>query len=430
MAPDGSSAAAVGWQLEVNTDASSAARNTAYQPPNAPVCHTIGASGCAQSTSACGPDNEAGRALFASGTIAGTEWYLVAGPSTSGGSRYVYLTNGSFPLAAGGSDDLAFVQIQSGQEGSTRMITSAHFFQDRVYLGFLDSSGAGPVSQQRAPVLNALVRMPSLPGYTAASGTDLVNLEAVNLPAVGAQGSPANSGHSWLMIDAVRDLNGSLYVANNGGIARSVGPPAPCASTGCANWVDATPSAPAWSAKTSITVDGAVLGTLEPAQRAVPALVAFGGRLFAARNTTTGPQLWSCEPALGSMPQQCEPGDWALVAPNSTGDAQLTQFDAAGNKAIALLVATSSHLYIGFDASGGIQVFRTSLRAAAARSDFTGKQGCDASQSSCAGLGGAGLGASLTKLFDAHAWSYGGLEWLYLSAGTGTGAPRIFRLAP
>jgi len=257
-----------------------------------------------------------------------------------------------------------------------------------------------------------------------------VDLQAVRLPAIGAKGSPANNGPVWLMIDAITDLNGALYVANNGGIVRSVGAPVPCSTPGCATWSNATPSAAAWSAKTSVTVDGLTVGSLQPAQRAVPAMVAFGGRLFAGRNTTTGPQLWSCNPAAGSNAQQCEPGDWTLVAPNSSGDPQLTQFGSSGNSAITLLVATSSHLFVGFDSAAGIQVFRTALAAASTRADFTGQSGCDASQASCAGIGGAGLGANLTRIFDAHAFSLGGAEWLYLAAGNGTAGPKVYRLMP
>jgi hypothetical protein len=423
MAPDGSGATAINWQLEVDTSAANPARNLAYQPPNPPICHTIGTPGCVSGTTACGPDNESGRAIFASGTVAGTEWYLLTGPSSAGGSRYAYLTNPGFPLASGGYDDLAFVQIEGGQFGSAHMITAAYFFQDKVYLGFLGT-------QQDAPVLNALSRMPALPGYVAAAGTDLVDLQGVKLPAIGAQGSPGNKSTTWAMIDAISDLNGSLYVANNGGIARSVGAPAPCNGTGCATWANATPSTGAWTGKTSVTVDGSVLGSLQPAQRAVPAMVPFGGQLFAARNTTTGPQLWSCKPSSGSDPLQCDPGDWTLVAPNSSGDTLLTQFNSSSNSAITLLVATSSHLFVGFNSAGGIQIFRTALPTARARADFTGQAGCDASQPTCAGIGGAGLGAGLTRIFDARAFSLGGAEWLYLAAGDGTAGPKVYRLAP
>jgi hypothetical protein len=159
-------------------------------------------------------------------------------------------------------------------------------------------------------------------------------------------------------------------------------------------------------------------------------MVVFGAHLFAARNTTAGPQLWSCDPSLGSDPQQCEPGDWTLVAPNSSGEVLLTQFDSTSNKAITLLVATSSHLFVGFDSASGIRIFRTALPSASARADFTGQSGCDASQSTCAGIGGTGLGAGLTRIFDAHAFSLAGAEWIYLAAGDGTTGPKVFRLAP
>src|SRR5205814_5628799 len=114
--------------------------------------------------------------------------------------------------------------------------------------------------------------------------TDLVNLNGHNLPAVGSVGSPANSGSNWLMIDSMADLNGSLYVANNGGMARSVGTPSPCAAPGCSNWQNATPTSAAWTGKTSVTMSN--VAEIEPAQRAVPGLVNFGSRFFAARNTT------------------------------------------------------------------------------------------------------------------------------------------------
>ncbi|HZX96210.1 MAG TPA: hypothetical protein VFE90_16945 [Myxococcales bacterium] len=430
MAPDGSGPTPINWKLEVDTTLLNAARNSAYQLPLlAPACHTIGSLGCAQNSTACGPDNEGGRAMFASGTVNGTEWYLVTGASPSGGSRYLYMTNGNFPLASG-FDDLAFVQLAAGQGSSARMMTAAHFMQNQLYLGFYDTGGPSTASGASTPVLNVLRTMPALPGYQAGGGTDLVNLNGVNLPAVGALGSPANSGHTILMVDSLRDFNGSLYVANNGGIARSVGAPTTCASSGCANWANATPAPSSWSGLSSVTVDSTALGALEPWQRAVPGMVAFGGRLFAARNTTTGPQLWSCNPAGGADPLQCEPGDWTLVAPNTSGDARLTQLNQSGNSAITLLAATASHLYVGFNNPNGARIYRTALPNVSSAADFTGRQGCAAGPSSCPGLGGNGLGASLTRLFDGRAFTYGGTEWAYVSAGTGSAGPSVYRLAP
>ncbi|HET7785672.1 MAG TPA: hypothetical protein VFL36_06845 [Myxococcales bacterium] len=428
MAPDGSGATQINWKLEVDTTLLNAARNSAYQTPLlSPPCHTIGALGCTQNTTACGPDNEGGRAVFTSGTVNGVEWYLVTGTSPSG-SRYAYLTNGSFPLASGGFDDLAFVQIAAGQGSSARMMSAARFAQNQLFVGFYDTGGSS--SPPTAPVLNVLRKMPSLPGYQASGGTDLVNLNGVNLPAVGALGNPSNSGHPALMVDALRDFNGSLYVANNGGIARSVGAPTPCAAPGCANWANSTPSGPGWGAEPSIAVDSTALGALDPSKRAVPSMVIFGGRLFAAHNTTAGPQLWSCDPSLGTDPQQCEPGDWSLVARNTSGDQRLSQFNDASNTAIGLLVATAGHLYVGFNNTGGVRIYRTQFPAASTQADFTGHQGCTVGQSGCTGLGGNGLGAALTRLFDGHAFTYAGNEWVYVSAGTGSAGPALFRLAP
>jgi hypothetical protein len=231
-------------------------------------------------------------------------------------------------------------------------------------------------------------------------------------------------------VDSIRDFNGAIYVANNGGIAHSVGSPTPCTAPGCTNWANSTPSNPNWAAATSVTVDSTVLGALEPSKKAVPSMVAFGGRLFAARNTTTGPQLWSCDPSLGTDPLQCEPGDWSLIAPNTSGDTRLSQLNDAGNTAIALLVATANHLYVGFNNASGLAIYRTQIPSAAAIADFTGHQGCTAGQSGCTGRGGSGLGAALTRIFDGHAFTYSGAEWVYVSAGTGSAAPRLYRLAP
>ena len=54
---------------------------------------------------------------------------------------------------------------------------------------------------------------------------------------------------------------------------------------------------------------------------------------------------------------QCDPGDWSLIAANSSGDTQLSQFNNPNNTHISLLAATQTHLYVGFDngwAQGGM----------------------------------------------------------------------------
>src|SRR5260370_41859563 len=102
-----------------------------------------------------------------------------------------------------------------------------------------------------------------------------------------------------------------------------------------------------------VAVSVSLLGMLEPYQRAIPGIVPFGGRLFAARNTTTGPQLWACTPSIGGDPLQGEPGEWSLFVPNTVGDLKRTQRNGP-NTASALPAATSAHPYAGHRHPGGI----------------------------------------------------------------------------
>ena len=76
---------------------------------------------------------------------------------------------------------------------------------------------------------------------------------------------------------------------------------------------------------------------------------------------------------------ECDPGDWSLVAANSTGNTLLTQFDEPGNTALSLLMATSRSLFVGFNnGTKGAVVLRSSgatpvptASAAAERSNAT-----------------------------------------------------------
>ncbi|HEY0096263.1 MAG TPA: hypothetical protein VGB96_18180, partial [Archangium sp.] len=162
--------------------------------------------------------------------------------------------------------------------------------------------------------------------------------------------------------------------------------------------------------------------------KAVPQLAVFQGRLYLARNTTVGPQLFACDPAKTGSATDCDPDDWALVAANSTGGSQLTQFDNPANTALSLLVATSRSLFVGFDnGTQGVVVLRTSHPQPALRSDFTGADECSAAQhpAGCEGLGGSGLGEGVTRIFDGKALGTG---TVYLTAGTGSGPAGLYRL--
>ena len=157
-------------------------------------------------------------------------------------------------------------------------------------------------------------------------------------------------------------------------------------------------------------------------------MAALGGKLYAARNTTSGPQLWVCTPGTDLT---CSPNDWVLLAPNGIGDTQLSQFDDPQNTRIALLAATSSQLYVGYNNTAGLVLYRSKTSAPVTRADFEGAGGCDASAapSACDGLGGRGLGAGATRIFDGRVLTFSGRDYVYLTAGNGTSGFRVFRLA-
>ena len=365
-----------------------------------PPYRSIGFTGCARDTSACGPDDENGRGLFAAGTIAGTEW-LVIGGSRSGDLDYVYMTTDTDATL-----DFRFVDVSTLLGGNTRSFSALHAHADRLYMGFPDDGGT-------RPYLMALHTMPPEPGLDA-TNADALDIKADDFP--GWQQTPVE------IVDAVGDLNSLLYVANRGGLMASV-VTRPDDSGSSGDWAVATPNAAAFTAKNSRSTTK--LADLLPTDRAFPQFASFGGQLYVGRNTTTGPQLWGCDPALGADALRCEPGDWRLVAANSTGDPLLTQFDNASLTSITLVTATPTHLYVGFDSANGAQVFRTANPSATSRDDFTGQLGCPAAQhpATCAGIGGAGVGTPAdTRILDGKALTFGSSSAVWLTVGDGTTA--------
>jgi len=148
-----------------------------------------------------------------------------------------------------------------------------------------------------------------------------------------------------------------------------------------------------------------------PADKAVPQMAVFGGKLYMARNTTSGPQLWMCNTAA------CAPADWALAAANGTGNTNLSQFADTTLNTVSLLVATSQHLYVGYDASSGVVLYRSTNASPSLAADF-------------ARWAPAGLGAGMTQIVDGQALTFAGNDYLYVAANAPSGAVQIFRLVP
>ena len=246
-------------------------------------------------------------------------------------------------------------------------------------------------------MLTALNTMPSPPGEIANWGVTGFDLTPYGVPGISA----------GTQVDAARGFGGLLHVFSSGGCARINQPDVTVANL---TWSQCTPSAPAYAAKVSLATQKSA--DLTPADYAFPAVVPYAGRLYAAHNTVAGPQLWACAPGPDGV---CDPGDWSLVAPNGSGDAELTQFDDPASVAITLLAATSTHLYVGFDNAGGIGVFRSLVTTPASRGDFER-------------VGPAGMGLSATRIFDGKAIAFSGSQFVYATIGDGTSPVQLVRL--
>jgi hypothetical protein len=407
-------------RLAVGVDAGpTPASNPAWA--SQPAADGVGAPGCVPGSSGCGPDDETGAAVLATGTMAGHDLLAVAG-SRPGGTRYLYVSG-----SASSPVDLAWVDLgaalaATGSGGSAPAATALGFVPgspDRLYAGYASAGGM--------PLLLAL-EAPPLAGLEAVPGADVIDLGIGEVPGVaGGQG-----------ITSIHDLAGVLYVGHVAGVVRAAARTPAAATVRPGDWAAATPSAAAWSAKVPVSLPGA--GPVLPSDRAVASLATFGTCasgpcVFMARNvrgTATQPaavgQLWRCDPSAG--PGACAPGDWALALGNAAGDPALTQAGSETNGAITVLAATRGWLYVGFDnATTGVQVFRSAV-VPRSLSDLKGRGGCAAGSVGCEGLGGNGLGrARNTRVLDARVIDSGAGPELWLVVGDGAGAASVYRVA-
>ncbi|HUJ59766.1 MAG TPA: hypothetical protein VLX92_14780, partial [Kofleriaceae bacterium] len=403
MFSDGTGAATLDFAFAPDTTGGNTMQNTSAAPYPA-----LGATGCTANTPACGPDNENGRGMFTTVTVAGQDWLIAGGARTSGNLDYVYMTTGSAPTL-----ELDYVDLTSISNANALAISAIAAVNDVVYIGMASSNTT------YRPVLGALSTMPAAPGLDPGP-TDLVDLNA---------DSSKLKGTSVARIDAMAAFQSRLVVANaNAWFAATVAVPGDM-KTNASNWHEITPGGGNYTNKTSIS--DSKTSNITPADRAVPQLAQFGGRLFVARNTTTGPQLWSCNPAQTGDPTICDPPDWTLVAPNTvncflilcSGDPLITSFDDGSLTAITMVVATAHYLYVGFDGTNGVEVFRTANPAATSQSDFEGTGGCNAAShdaNHCDGYGGVGLGTSATRIFDAKALTFSGTTSVWMTIGDGS----------
>jgi hypothetical protein len=380
---------------------------------------SLGYSGCTANTTQCGPDNENGRGDFYAGVLGSTELIFGAGTRSTSSLKHIYATSQTSSSKLFG----AIALDSQATDSTTRGVTSMLAVGSRLYVGFAEigNGNNGASNLNFAWTDNALSANPTFTN----SQLDLDLLDGVGT---------SNNAHVQL-VDSMAVFNGLLYFANNGGCERAT-VTSPGAwnpgllnlgiLTGPEDWASCTPNSSQWSAKTSVTTTKTTDFT--PADRAVPQMAVFNGRLYLGRNTTSGPQLWVCNPAGDGT---CATNGWTLIAPNSTGDTSLTTFNDTTVTAISLLAATPEHLYVGFDGSAGVSLFRSNTATPINRADFVGQSGCSAVNhpATCAGLNGTGLGKGLTRFWSDAAMTFAGTDYLYVAAGTASSGASIYRVA-
>ena len=286
-----------------------------------------------------------------------------------------------------------------------------------------------PGKGAQSPFLLVFTALPPAPGLDPSAGTYATTLEMSRMPYLGASGTPKN-GSAVILVDALAAFSDRLYLANNGGFARSTNPLPRPYTTFSSDWTTCTPAA---LVKTAITTGKQ--SDLQPADKAVPQLVAAGSRLFAIRNAylsgtsgSVGGQLWRCTPTVldpGDAMPQCAAADWSLVVPDDGAD---------GRGPATVLAASSRYLDLGFNRAAGARVFRSANLAPTSLSDFTGQGGCTAGSAGCQGLGGDGFGDPRNAhLLDARVSTDAlGNTALFVTAGDPTVAPavtlRVYRI--
>jgi hypothetical protein len=329
----------------------------------------------------------------------------------AGQLNYLYMTRDvASPLSFSYVDLYTAMPQTAGVTG----VASMAVLDDRLYVGL-------QVVDADRPRIAVLTRTPAPPGLDCtASDAFATTLQ---------QTSMGETGGGLSQVDAMAGFEGRLFVANRRAVlvSKTAFPTGdPDAST---QFDDCTPPAPGGWEATSISKYAGKID-ITPADRGVSGLVAWGGRLYLGRNTRVPPppvtdppvpELWVFtprhDPSTGAF-LGCLPSDWQRIA---------TSFGDPGSSKLTALFASASHLYVGYDNASGAALFRTSAAAPAAEADFTGHLSCTAP---CTPIGGAGLGdPANTRLLDARAIRFAGVDEVWAALGTGSAPVRIFRIS-
>ena len=474
---DGSSPENLTFELLKDSTGSRTSGSTASAP-----FASIGYTGCTadnSSATGCGPNDENGRGLFATGTFGGTEYLFITGANTAGNNDYLYFTpdldsvlNFNYIDASWVFDNYDPTCNATWRSNVTQnqVTESIHVFNGKVYWSVPGDGTNRPFAVTIGSLTNevtcnnttnAYLNMRYMSGVGRLHATKPAQADIMGgiFNSFNDRVYFANSGSiSYSKVSSPVCIEGSTYSAGvceqTGGIVRSVNNnPAGCTSAGgCPDWVDITPSSVDY--KKYFTIGLEAITDLIPAQKPIPNMETYKNNFYFIRNactqalwddgTATGgdsnnncgfnascgttnkndkvcplgaeiPQLWKCVPSFSGSATECDADDWSLVAQN--GITGKTNFGDANNRKITMLSANGDYLYVGFDNSTtGIEVWRTNLANPSTAGDF-----------SQIGGDGFGAGTAITEVYSHISLQSGSIYYLYLSVGKNSIPVRVHR---
>lgn len=299
---------------------------------------------------------------------------------------------------------------------NTKSAQTVYAVDDHLYVAMSSAHNT------QAPIVTRHALTASGGVVSVGIGTDL-NIRSVNGLGQAATGggsydNPAPAGQT-VGIDSMIKYNGRLYMANNGGVFYSSN----LATFGSP--VDVTPSSfgtAAGSATLVLPATPAGLEKLGPGQRGIPILREYGGNLYMARNVASGAvtntttnkvnlrgELWRCANPCSAA------SDWTRLISG-------TESDLNGATAISMFeINGASALYVGFNNTAGISVYRL------VSSNPPATNGSTLSSAGWVQQGVNGLNVSYTRILSSTTISANGKHYIYLVAGTGSDAIKLFR---
>nr|ACH98102.1 LigC [Leptospira weilii] len=487
FAYDGSAPESVQFSFEKDTtaqdgDPTSVSLNTASSRENLitiPPYVTLGHSGCTTNNGTlslgCGPDNENGRGVFATGILSSASYLFVAGTKTIADGLGQYLFDYLY-YSADPSSNMSYKYIDLGSITGTLTAgtSSLTVLNNRVFAGFAKSSndGIGLFGGLNAPDFGFVTfnSADSGTGFcTPGSNCDAFDgtkgkriridfLPYFGGPSTGLLGINNNAHPNWayyIGVDSMFVFKNRIYAANgglhsvghNGSIIRSTTADPTAACTGpdsCSNWVEIGPRTNTkWHNSPTnnwFSLELSQFYNLIPGDKAFAQFAEFNNNLYATRTvcvqssqalgirsvpgtvagctdgTTTNrrAQLWKCDPTVSGNTSECDAADWSVVGDDGTG---ITNMGDTNNRTITMVMKNGSYLYIGYDNSNGIKIYRTN----------TANPG--SSSASWSQIAGSGLtdATNVQQIYSAVSVPSGSINYIYVSAGKNGVPVRTYR---